>query len=141
MTTMTTTTEVVFRRPFKLRGLDGLQPPGTYRIESYVELLDRPATTAYRRLETSIELHAQPPGITRIATIDPSDLDEALRVDGIERSQEDVAVDRPVRPIVTAHPNQNRKVFSMSSWFIPPIVIPALLLVLVVVYGLLRTAG
>jgi hypothetical protein len=78
MNTQTLTSEVVFRRSFVLTGLDGVQPPGTYRIQTYSELLDIPSAVAYRRLSTSIELHAQPAGIIRTATIDPLELEAAL---------------------------------------------------------------
>ena len=81
MNTQTLTTEVVFRRPFVLGGLDGIQPPGSYAVETYSELLDIPNAVAYRRLSTSIELHAQPAGIIRRAIIDPTELGEALRRD------------------------------------------------------------
>ena len=81
MNTQTLTSEVVFRQPFVLSGLDGVQAPGLYKIETYSELLDIPTAVAYRRLSTSIELHAQAAGIIRRATIDPAELEEALRLD------------------------------------------------------------
>jgi hypothetical protein len=81
MNTQMLTSKVVFRQPFVLSGLDGIQPAGTYKIETYSELLDIPTAVAYRRLSTSIELHSQPAGIIRQATIDPAELEEALRLD------------------------------------------------------------
>lgn len=69
---------VVFRRPFILNGLEGVQPSGTYNVEAREELLDTMAYCGYRRISTSIELHGQPPGITRMATVDPQDLENAL---------------------------------------------------------------
>lgn len=81
MNTQTLTTEVVFHRSFVLDGLDGTQAPGTYRVGTYSELLDVPSAVAYRRLSTSIELHNQPAGTVRTATIDPANLEEALRLD------------------------------------------------------------
>jgi hypothetical protein len=85
MNTQTLTSEVVFRQPFALSGL-GIQPAGTYTIETYSELLDIPTAVAYRRLSTSIELHAQPAGIIRRATIDPAELEDALRLDAASES-------------------------------------------------------
>jgi hypothetical protein len=85
MNTQTLTSEVVFRQPFALSGL-GIQPAGTYTIETYSELLDIPTAVAYRRLSTSIELHAQPAGIIRRATIDPAELEEALRLEAASES-------------------------------------------------------
>lgn len=105
MNTRTITTEVVFRRPFRLGGLDGVQSPGTYRIETYSELLDIPSAIAYRRLSTSIELHDQPVGTTRTATIDPAELDESLRLDAAPEAAPVVApVIAPVIANMPAHP-------------------------------------
>ncbi len=81
MNSRTLTSEIVFRRSFVLNGLDGVQPPGTYRIQTYSELLDIPTVVAYSPLSTSIELHVQPAGIIRTATIDPLELEAALRRD------------------------------------------------------------
>lgn len=86
MNMLTCVSEVVFRQRFFLNGLDGSQPPGTYRVETYSELLDTSSVVAYRRLSTAIELHSQPAGIIRTATIDPADLEEALRRDAATQS-------------------------------------------------------
>jgi hypothetical protein len=83
MNTKTHTMEVIFRRPFVLGGLEGVQPPGAYQVETYSELLNIQSAVAYRRLSTSIVLHNQPAGICRIVTIDPADLEEALRLDAL----------------------------------------------------------
>ena len=81
LNTRTTSTTVVFHHPFTLCGLDGVQPPGAYRIDTYERLLDTVSSTAYLRISTSIELQSQQPGVTRSATIDPAELDAALARD------------------------------------------------------------
>lgn len=70
-----------FRHPFTLTGLDGLQPPGIYRIETFERLLDTVSIAAYQRVSTSIELHGQFAGITLTATVDPDELMAALAQD------------------------------------------------------------
>ncbi len=70
-----------FRQPFTLSGLDGPQPPGVYRVETFERLLDTVSTAAYQRVSTSIELHGQFAGIIRTATIDPDELAAALARD------------------------------------------------------------
>ncbi|MDY0884778.1 hypothetical protein ACFPL7_05110 [Dongia soli] len=89
MTTRTVTTFVVFNHPFRLTGLDQLQPPGNYEIETDEETIDDLSFIAYRRVSTLIHLHPQPdrPGIVQTWTVDPSELVAALAAD--ERSTEE----------------------------------------------------
>ena len=47
-----TLTHVLFARPFSLTGLDGLQPAGTYTIETEEELLEGLSFPVYRRIAT-----------------------------------------------------------------------------------------
>ena len=84
--TRTIRTSVLFRRPFRLGGLNGVQPPGLYTVEAYDHLIDSVSVIAYRRVSTSIELHGQPAGITRTVTIDPEELAMALKQDAIASS-------------------------------------------------------
>jgi hypothetical protein len=81
LNTRTIRTDVEFRHPFTLTGLDGVQPPGIYRVETFERLLDTVSTAAYQRVSTSIELHGPFAGIIRTATIDPDDLAAALARD------------------------------------------------------------
>jgi len=74
---------VEFVYPFELGGVDGLQPPGTYDVETVEEQLDGLSFVAYRRVSTTIALRA-----TNMATlsrqltmIDPADLAAALDKD------------------------------------------------------------
>lgn len=86
MTNRTITTEVTFRRPFRLEGIADLQPAGTYVVETEEELLQALSFTAWRRLETTILLPRRPGGpmIEQVVTIDPAALETALALDAAE---------------------------------------------------------
>ena len=83
MTTRTSKKTVTFRRPFVLGGFDEVLPAGAYHVETDEELLEGISFPAYRRILTLIHLHAKPchPGRTRTLTIDPNELDAALKRD------------------------------------------------------------
>ncbi|MDH3596752.1 MAG: hypothetical protein OEU09_11155 [Rhodospirillales bacterium] len=83
MTIRTSKKTVTFRRPFVLGGLDEVLPAGTYSVETDEELLEGISFPAYRRMLTLIHLHAKPghPGLTQTLTIDPNELDAALKRD------------------------------------------------------------
>lgn len=75
---------VTFSRPFTLSSLDGVQPAGTYTVETEEERIEGMSFPAYRCLSTVILLPG-PPGsmiVSQTATIDPDELAEALRRDG-----------------------------------------------------------
>ena len=74
---------MTFARPFALAGLEGTQPAGTYSVETDEELLNTVLTPAYRRIATVIYLPASPsePGVARMVTIDPQELDAAWERD------------------------------------------------------------
>ena len=73
MTGRTTRTSVTFSRPFSLSDLDGMQPAGTYRIQTLDVTLDSLSYLAYRRVSTTIELPSV--GVARsrkhVISIDP----------------------------------------------------------------------
>lgn len=73
---------VVFRRPFVLRGLDSLQPAGTYRVDTDEEQLDTLTIVAWRRTATVIQLERG--GIPEHLAVDPAELHEALMRDGAQ---------------------------------------------------------
>jgi hypothetical protein len=79
MTVRTTRTTVTFTRPFALGGIEGVQPAGTYTVETDEELLLGLSFPAYRRVATLMFLPSQPGGATsgRVAAIDPSELEAA----------------------------------------------------------------
>jgi hypothetical protein len=83
MTKRTSKKTVTFRRPFVLGGFDEVLPAGAYSVETDEELLEGISFPAYRRILTVIHLHAKSdnPGLTRTLTIDPNELDAALKRD------------------------------------------------------------
>ncbi|HLM38004.1 MAG TPA: hypothetical protein VK434_00245 [Microvirga sp.] len=56
MNARTTTRTVTFARPFSLLGLDGLQPAGTYTVQTDEEPIEGLSFLAYRRVATVIFL-------------------------------------------------------------------------------------
>ena len=83
MTTRTRKEGVTFKRPFALGGVDGLRPAGAYEVETDEQLVEGASITAYRRMATRIRLPMTPgrPRVTEIVTVDPKDLNAALRRD------------------------------------------------------------
>ncbi len=83
MTVRTHYTTVTFRRPFRLGGIDEVLPAGAYSVETDEELLEGISFPAYRRILTLMHLRAEPghPGVERLLTVDPKELDEALERD------------------------------------------------------------
>jgi hypothetical protein len=59
MTVRTTTKSVTFRHPFSLKGADGLQPAGTYAVETEEETVPALSCLAYRRLCTTMTLSSR----------------------------------------------------------------------------------
>ena len=83
MATRTTRTEVAFKRPFILDGMDAVQPAGTYAIETEEESLDTMLSPAWRRVQTVMVIVTA--GQTEYLTIRPEQLHEALMRDGVQR--------------------------------------------------------
>ena len=83
MTIRTSKKTATFTKPFVLGGYDEMLPAGAYSVETDEELLEGLSFLAYRRILTRIRLHAQPghPGLTQMLTIDPNELDAALKRD------------------------------------------------------------
>ena len=82
MVTRTRSEQVVFRRPFVLTGLNTLQPPGTYTVDTDEERLDTLTVPAWRRTSTVVQLTRE--GATEYLTVDPLELHEALMRDGAQ---------------------------------------------------------
>ena len=80
---------VTFSRPFSLVDVDGIQPAGTYRVQTVDVALENFSVLGYRRVSTTIEL----PGVgaagsrRQVVTIDPLELDAALKRDGIGKAE------------------------------------------------------
>jgi hypothetical protein len=74
---------VTFSRPFSLADLDGIQPAGTYRVQTVDVALDTLSLLAYRRISTTIELPAVGTASSKrqVVTIDPLELEAALKRD------------------------------------------------------------
>ncbi|NQV20454.1 MAG: hypothetical protein HQ511_03455 [Rhodospirillales bacterium] len=83
MTIRTTRKTVTFRRPFVLDGFDEVLPAGAYSVETDEKLLEGVSALAYRRVSALIHLHgrASNPGLTRTLSIDPNELDAAIKRD------------------------------------------------------------
>ena len=74
---------VTFLHPFSLIGVDGVQPAGTYTIETVEEPLENRSFIAYRRVSTTIALPgSNTPALSRqVVIIDPRDLEVAQKKD------------------------------------------------------------
>ena len=72
---------VTFSRPFWLADVDGIQPAGTYRIQTVDVTLDNLSFLAYRRVSTTIELPAVGTASSKrqVVTIDPVELEATRR--------------------------------------------------------------
>jgi hypothetical protein len=87
MMTRTITKTVTFGRPFALSGLDGVQPAGTYSVETDEELIASLSFTGYRRTATWLRLPGQREGtepsvgLSEVVAIDPAELERALTRD------------------------------------------------------------
>ena len=79
MTTRSARTTVTFTRPFRLAGVDGEQPAGSYDVDTDEELMADLSFLAWRRVATSISLRRD--GATQVFPVDPADLAASLARD------------------------------------------------------------
>ena len=79
----TTCTSVTFSHPFKLIGVEDVQPAGTYTVETCEELLPVHSLHAYRRVSTQLRLmgRAGSTELSRVVTLEPAELVDALARD------------------------------------------------------------
>ena len=86
----TTRTSVTFSRPFSLTDVDGIQPAGTYRIQTVEVTPDDLSVPAYRRVSTTIDL--PPVGVAgskrQVIAIDPLELEAALERDPANNAED-----------------------------------------------------
>jgi hypothetical protein len=77
----TTRASIKFSQPFSLAGLDGIQPAGTYRIQTIDVALEHTPSVVYRRVSTTIEVPEVGSAALskRVVTIDPIELEAALK--------------------------------------------------------------
>lgn len=80
-----TSREVVFRRPFVLKGFDKIEPAGTYTVETEEESIDDVSFVVWKRLGTVI--HITRGGETEYVRVDPEDLMKALARDSSSASE------------------------------------------------------
>lgn len=92
MTTRTSYSDVTFRRPFRLEGMDAAAPAGSYRIATEEERLDTQTIEAWR--QTAVILQVTTAGVTEHVAIDPQELRNALLRDA----------DRSIDPTAIPHP-------------------------------------
>ncbi|MGH7087080.1 MAG: hypothetical protein ACREFN_19085 [Acetobacteraceae bacterium] len=97
----TTLTHVVFARPFSLTGLDGLQPAGTYIIETEEELLEGLSFPAYRRTGTVMLLPAKPGSMItgQTVAVDPAELDAIAQASKTDPEQARDCDDKSGSPV------------------------------------------
>jgi hypothetical protein len=84
MSTRTVLSSVKFNRPFALSSVEGVQPAGTYQVETDEEQIEGLSFDAFRRTTTFLYLPADPPrGVVRhVVQVDPRELAAALAADG-----------------------------------------------------------
>ena len=75
----TTRATVDFRHPFRIAGVEGEHPAGTYHVETIEEPIGGLSFLAYRRVSTTIVLPLPRFGQSsrQMVTIEPQDLDSA----------------------------------------------------------------
>ena len=84
MTLRTHRETLVFTQPFTLSGVEDVQAPGAYMVQTDEELLEGLSFLAYRRIATVIFVplrHGGPSSLQAI-TVDPRELADALARDG-----------------------------------------------------------
>lgn len=78
-----TTKTVTFKSSFRLKGLDGEYPAGTYEVQTSEERVSTVLFEAWRRTNTQLRIPAleRDFGQTQYVTIHPGELDDALMQD------------------------------------------------------------
>jgi hypothetical protein len=85
MTIRTIRQTIAFRKPFYLKGVDRLLPPGDYGVVTDEELIEGLSFSAYHRISTVMFVPAQSGSAIEMVTIDPLDLQAAIDRDARER--------------------------------------------------------
>ena len=81
MTVRTIRRTISFLRPFYLKGVDRVLPPGDYQVMTDEELIEGLSFPAYHRVSTAIFVPAPSGSAIEMATIDPLDLQAAHALD------------------------------------------------------------
>jgi hypothetical protein len=87
MATRTHRTTSCFARPFLLKGVDRVLPPGTYDVVTEEELIEGLSFPVYRRLSTVIFVPGASAASIEMVTIDPVDLAAAQQNDASPPNQ------------------------------------------------------
>lgn len=75
--------DMVFSRPFSLKGWSEPLPAGTYAVETEEELIEGLSFPAYRRVSTTITRRAAHAGaLVQAIPVDPRELARARAADG-----------------------------------------------------------
>jgi hypothetical protein len=72
---------VTFKRPFLIKGIDRVLPPGSYKVITDEEMIDGLSFAAFRRVATLIEVPAEVGRATQLISIGSVDLSDAQRID------------------------------------------------------------
>lgn len=83
MPNRTRSEDVVFKRPFLLKGWAEPHPAGTYAVETEEELIEGLSFPAYRRVSTTLTRRPTRAGaLIQAIPIDPQELAKARAADG-----------------------------------------------------------
>jgi hypothetical protein len=74
---------ITFRRPFRIRGIDRLLPPGAYEVITDEEMIEGLSFASFRRVATMIMVPAGTPrsSAMEMVSIGSVDLSDAQRID------------------------------------------------------------
>jgi hypothetical protein len=83
MTTRSRRETVHFRRPFRIKGIDRLLPPGAYEVITDDEMIEGLSFPSFRRVATMMMVPGTPPhrSSTEMVSISSIDLSDAQRID------------------------------------------------------------
>ena len=79
---------IIFKHPFRIKGIDRLLPPGAYEVITDEEMIEGLSFASFRRLATMIMVPAAPPRTLTMEriSISPVDLADAQRIDASTHS-------------------------------------------------------
>jgi hypothetical protein len=79
---------IIFKHPFRIKGIDRLLPPGAYEVITDEEMIEGLSFASFRRIATMIMVPAAPPRTLTMEriSISPVDLADAQRIDASTHS-------------------------------------------------------
>ncbi len=91
--------DIVFKRPFALKGWAELQPAGAYAVDTEEELIEGLSFPAYRGVSTTITRRAARAGaLIEAIPVDPGELAKAQAADGAADESAPRGPSPPTRP-------------------------------------------